>query len=256
MKMRMIPAALAALCLAALLPPGVFGQGKTRAKIVVLSTNAVKSALEKMLPQAEKAVGRPLAVEFSATAALKQRIAGGEMFDIAILTRDALDDLVKQKKLAAGGPDVARGGIGVGIHAGAAKPDIRTGAALKQVLLNAKSITYTENGASRKYIDAMFAKMGIADALKAKTMLEPPGRAPEMVGEGKAEMVLTLMSEILPVKGVQLAGPLPAEYQNYVVLAAAGSATTRETEAVKAFIAFLKSPAAGQVYRDQGLEPR
>ena len=98
MKLRMIPAVMAALCLAAL---GVSGQ----AKIKVLSTNAVKSALEKMLPQAEKAVGRPLSVEFSSTASLKQRIAGGEAFDAAILTRDALDDLTKQKKLAAGGVD-------------------------------------------------------------------------------------------------------------------------------------------------------
>ena len=254
MKARMIPAVLAAL---ALVPLGVFGQGKTQAKIVVLSTNAVKSAVEKMLPQAEKAVGRPLAVEYSATAALKQRIAGGESFDVAILTRDALDDLVKQKKMTAGAsPDVARGGIGIGIRAGAAKPNIGTGEALKQTLLKAKSITYTENGASRTYIDAMLKKMGIADQLKAKTMLEAPGRSPELVGEGKAEIVITLMSEILPVKGVQLAGPLPAEFQNYVVLAVGSSAATKETAAVKALTAFLKSPAAGQVYRDQGLEPR
>jgi len=253
MKLRFIPAALAALCLAAL---GAFGQGKTQAKIVVLSTNAVKSAMEKMLPQAEKAVGRPLAVEYSATAALKQRIAGGESFDVAILTRDALDDLVKQKKMAAGGVDVARGGIGVGIRAGSPKPNIATGDALKQTLLKAKSITYTENGASRVYIDAMLKKMGIADQVKAKTMLEPPGRSPELVGEGKAEIVITLMSEILPVKGVQLAGPLPAEYQNYVVLAAGTSAGTKETAANKALIDFLKGAAAGQVYRDQGLEPR
>ena len=250
MKVRVIPAALAALCLAAL---GVGGQAPP--KIKVLSTNAVKSALEKMLPQAERAVGRPLAVEFSSTAALKQRITGGEGFDAAILTREALDDLVKQKKLAPGGPDVARGGIGIGIRAGLAKPDIRTSEALKQTLLKAKSIAYTENGASRTYIDAMLVKMGIAEALKSKTMLEPPGRAPELVGEGKAEIVITLMSEILPVRGVQLAGPLPAEYQNYVVLAASASAATKETAAIQALIAFLKSATAGQVYREEGLEP-
>lgn len=251
MKTRMIPATLAALCLAAL---GIPGQAP--GKLKVLSTNAVKSAVEKMLPQAEKAVGRPLAIEFSSTASLKQRIAGGETFDAAILTREALDDLTKQKKLAAGGPDVARGGIGIGIRAGAVKPDIRTGAALKQTLLKAKSIAYTENGASRTFIDSMLAKMGIADALKAKTMLEPPGRAPELVGEGKAEIVITLMSEILPVPGAQLAGPLPAEYQNYVVLAASASATTKETAAVQKLIAFLKSPDAAKVYQGEGLEPR
>lgn len=254
MKPRFVPAVLAVL---ALVPLGIYGQGKTQAKIVVLSTNAVKSAVEKMLPQAEKAVGRALAVEYSATAALKQRIAGGENFDVAILTRDALDDLVKQKKMTAGAsPDVARGGIGVGIRAGTAKPNIATGDALKQMLLKAKSIAYTENGASRTYIDAMLQKMGIADQVKAKTMLEPPGRAPELVGEGKAEIVMTLMSEILPVKGVQLAGPLPAEYQNYVVLAAGASAATRETAAVQALIGFLKSAAAGQVYKEMGLEAR
>ena len=87
-------------------------------------------------------------------------------------------------------------------------------------------------------------------------MLVGPGLAPELVGEGKAEIVITLMSEILPVKGVQLAGPLPAEYQNYVVLAAGSSAATRETAAVQALLAFLKSPAAGKVYKEMGLEAR
>lgn len=249
MNLRMIPSALAGLVLLTL---PAFSQ----ANLVVLSTNAVKSSLEQLLPQAEKAVGRKLAVEYSSTAALKQRIAAGATFDATILSREALDDLTKQSKLAPGGPDVARGGIGVGIRAGEPKPDIRTGEALKQFLLNAKSITYTENGASRPFIDAMLRKMGIEAALKSRTMLEPPGRAPELVGEGKAEVVLTLMSEIMPVKGVQLIGPLPAEHQNYVVLAATASSSTKETAAVRALIAFLKSPTAAQVYREQGLEAR
>jgi molybdate transport system substrate-binding protein len=239
---------LATMLLVAL---GALGQ----AKLVVLSTNAVKSSVEKMLPQAEKAVGRPLAVEFSSTTSLKQRIAEGATFDAAILTVDAMKDLVQQGKVAPG-TEVARGGIGVGIRAGAPKPDIRTGDALKQFLLKAKSITYTENGASRPFIDAMLKKMGIAETLKSRTMLEPPGRAPELVGEGKAEVVLTLMSEILPVKGVQLAGPLPTEYQNYVVLSAGASPSTKDSAAVRALIAFLRSPAAQQIYREQGLEPR
>jgi molybdate transport system substrate-binding protein len=241
------------ILLAALWMPLV-SSGQT--KIVVLSTNAVKSSLEKLLPQAEKAVGRPLAVQFSSTAALKERIAGGEVFDAAILSREALQDLTGQKKLAAGGEEVARGGVGVGIRAGLPKPDIRTAEALKQMLLKAKSITYTVNGASRPFIDAMLQKLGIADAVKARTMLEPPGRAPELVGEGKAEVVLTLMSEILPVKGVQLVSPLPAEFQNYVVLGAAASPTTKEAAAVRALVAFLKSPAAAMVYGEMGLEPR
>lgn len=231
--------------------PLVFGQPK----LTVLSTNAVKSSVEALLPQAEKAVGRKLAVEFSSTAALKEKIAAGAAFDVAILTGDALRELAAQKKIAPG-VDVARGGIGVGVRAGIAKPDIRSGDALKRLLLDAKSITYTVNGASRPFIDAMLQKMGIAAAVKAKTMLEPPGRAPELVGEGKAEVVLTLMSEILPVKGVQLAGPLPQEFQNYVVLAAGASPSTKEGGAVKALVDFLRSPAAQQVYRDKGLEPR
>ncbi len=249
MNPRMIPSALAALMLLAF-------PSFSQSSIVVLSTNAVKSSLERMLPQAEKAVGRKLAVEYSSTGTLKQRIAAGATFDATIVTRDALDELTKQNKLAPGGLDVARGGIGVGIRAGAPKPDIRTGEALKQFLLKAKSVTYTDNGASRPFIDAMLKKMGIETALKSRTLLEPPGRAPELVGEGKAEVVLTLMSEIMPVKGIQLVGPLPPEHQNFVVLAATASATTKETSAVRALITFLKSPAAAQVYRDQGLESR
>lgn len=249
MNPRIIPSALAALLLLAF-------PSFSQSSIVVLSTNAVKSSLEKLLPQAEKAVGRKLAAEYSSTASLKQRIAAGATFDATILTRDTLDELTKQNKLAPDGLDVARGGIGVGIRAGVPKPDIRTGEALKQFLLKAKSVTYTDNGASRPFIDAMLRKMGIEAALKSRTMLEPPGRSPELVGQGKAEVVLTLMSEIIPVKGVQLVGPLPPEHQNFVVLAATASASTKESTAVRALIAFLKGPAAAQVYLDQGLEPR
>ena len=149
---------------------------------------------------------------------VKKQIENGEAFDVAILTSDVIDDLAKAAKIAAGTrTEIARCGIGIGVRAGAAKPDIKTTDALKKTLLAAKSITYAQDGASRNYILQMEDKLGIADAMKAKTILEQGSvRSNARVADRCAQMIMTLVSEILPAPGVQLVGPLPAELQHYV----------------------------------------
>ena len=181
------------------------------APIHVLASNGVKAVIDDLKPQAERAIGRPLMIEYGTSSAVKTRIEGGEAFDVAILTSDVIDELAKAGKIAAGTrTEIARCGIGIGVRAGAAKPDIKTSAALKKTLLAAKSITYAQDGASRTYILQMEDKLGIADSMKAKTILEKGSVGSNArVADGSAEMVLTLVSEILPAKGVQLVGPLP-----------------------------------------------
>ena len=149
---------------------------------------------------------------------------------------------------------IAKGGIGVGVRKGAAKPDLKAADGLKKFLLAAKSIIFTENGASRPTIDKMFEKMGIAASLKPKIQLVAPGIASERVAEGKAEVVLTLMSEILPIAGVELAGPLPAEYQGYVSFSGALSAKPTQAKAGQAFLDHLATPAVTAIIKAKGLE--
>jgi len=221
-------------------------------------SNGVRAVIEGLQPDAEKAAGRSFTMVFDTTSALKHKIEAGEPFDAAIFTSDAIADLVKEGKLTAESrTEIARCGIGMGVRAGAPKPDIHTPDALKMALRKAKSITYARDGASRKFIEKMFDDFGIAAEVKPKTLL-PPGsvEANELVKTGKAEMVLTLVSEIIPARGVALVGPLPKDVQNYVNFAAGASANAGNGEAATKLIQFLKSPAAAPVYRAKGLEAR
>ena len=224
----------------------------------VFVSNGVKTVIDEIRPQWEKAAGHPLSFEFGTTAALKQRIESGEPFDVTVLTSDAIADLIKDGKVAASSrQELARCGIGIGQRAGAPKPDIRTVDALKRTLHNAKSITFAEAGASRTYLDKMFAQFGMADEMKAKTILTPSSvGSNQLVSQGKAEYILTLVSEILPAPGVELVGPLPADVQSYVNFAAGMSAMQANIEGRNALLKFLKNPSVAPVFKAKGLETR
>jgi molybdate transport system substrate-binding protein len=232
--------------------------GSQQPPLRVLVSNGVKPVIEVVQKQAERTAGRPLAMEFNTTTANRQKILAGEPFDVAIFTSEAVEDLVKQGKLAANArAELARTGIGVGVRMGAAKPDLRSADALKRAFVAAKSITYAQDGASRPYLEKLFEKFGIASQMQAKTTLvQGSGAATQLVAQGKVDLVLTLVSEILPVQGIELAGPFPADSQNYVSFAAAASANTRNMDAAKALVQYLSSAAVAPVYKAKGLDPR
>ena len=228
------------------------------APLRIFISNGVKTVIDEIRPDWERVAGHPLTFEFGTAAALKQRIEKGESFDVTVLTSEAIADLIKDGKVAGGSrEDVARCGIGMGIQAGAAKPDIRTPDALKQTLLEAKSITFAEAGASRNYLDKMFGQFGISGQMKAKTVLTPSSvDSNKLVSTGKAQYILTLVSEILPAKGVELVGPLPTSVQSYVNFAAGASAKSTNTNAGQALLRFLTSAKANPVFKAKGLEAR
>jgi molybdate transport system substrate-binding protein len=239
---------------------GYFSQTRGIAQgggVRVMASNGMKAALEELQPQCERATGHPLALQFSSTAALKKRIEAGEGFDVTVIAAEAITDLIKQGKLASESRrDVARSELGIGIRAGAAKTDIRTPEALKRTLLEAKSITYPQDGATRSDIEKMFESLGIAADVKPKIILAPSsGAATESVAKGKASMVLTLFSEIVPVAGVEILGPLPGRYGDAVHFQAAVSVAAKNTDAAKMLIACLTGPQAKPVYKSKGLEP-
>ncbi len=252
--MRMKPA----LITGTLLGLAVFTAGAANAaEIRVLSSNALKTVVEELGPQFEKATENKLNVTFGAAANLKTSIEKGEAFDLAILTSSALDDLVKQGKLvAATRADIARSSVGLAVKKGAAKPDISTTEAFKRALLDAKSIAYVEQGASGIYLKGLFERLGIAEQLKPKIKLLPASNpAANAVANGEAEIGMTQISEILPYAGAELVGPLPADIQLYTVFPAAVGASAKEPEAAKALIKFLTAPAAVPVLKAKGLSP-
>jgi len=228
------------------------------AAIHILVSNGVKTVIDEIRPEWERAAGHPLALDYGTTAALKGRVERGEPFDLAVLTSDAISDLIKEGKVVAfSRSELARCGIGLGKRANAPKPDIFTVDALKQTLHNAESITFAEAGASRTYLDKIFAEFGMTDEMKAKAILTPSSvDSNKLVSESKAQYILTLVSEILPAPGVELVGPLPAEVQSYVSFAAGASTKAAHAGAEKALLRFLNSAAVAPVFKAKGLETR
>jgi molybdate transport system substrate-binding protein len=226
--------------------------------IHVIASNGMRAVIDQLGPAAEKTIGHPLMFEFGSTTMLKPKLESGEGYDAAVVTSETIDALIKAGKIAAASKvDLARCGIGIGIRAGAAKPDIRSGDALKKALLKVKGVSYAQDGASRTSVEKMFASMGIADQMKAKTVPEQGSvRAAGKVVGGDADFVLTLVSEILPIKGIELLGPLPEEYQGYVSFSGGIAAKAANPESAKAFLKFLSAPANAAVYKAKGMEPR
>jgi len=224
----------------------------------VIASNGVKGVLDEVRPECEKAIGHPLSIEFGTTVALKKEIEAGVPFDVEILTSEATDALRKEGEIAVGTRhDVTRVGIGVGIRAGTAKPEIGTADALKRTLLSAKSITYAKEGASRPTIDKMLERMGIVDAVKSKSLLlDGADQTSAAVAAGKTEILLTLISEIRSAPGVDFAGPLPAEFQTYVNFTSGISLHAKNPEAGEALITFLTGPKMASAFKAKGMEPR
>jgi molybdate transport system substrate-binding protein len=225
------------------------------AELKVLSTNAFKGALEELGPQFEKATENKVTLSFAPTTVIKTQIEQRAVFDVAVLTSAVTDGLAAAGKIV---PDsrriVARAGMGVAILNGAPKPDLSTVEAFKNALMNAKSIGFNGQGASRADFEALFKKLGIADALAPKIKLLQTG-APEGVVKGEVEIGLGPISEVIPTPGVQVAGPLPADIQTYLVLSAGISADSKAAAAAAAFINFLGGPSTVPVLKAKGMEP-
>jgi molybdate transport system substrate-binding protein len=253
MKIRFGAATFAAITL--VFVTSLTYDASAQAPVRVLSSNGVRGVMEELLKQGEKTLGHP-AIEFNTSSVVRQRIQAGESFDVAILTSEVIDDLIKAGKLTAGSrTDIARSGIGVGIRRGAAKPDIKTPEAMKATLLRAKSITYAQDGASRPHIEKMMDGLGIAQDMKPKSVLvQGVDNAVKAVMEGKAEIIITLISEIVPAAGLELVGPLPRQFQNYVSFAAAVSPNSKNQNAGEALIKFVTGPAVAPTYKAKGME--
>jgi molybdate transport system substrate-binding protein len=225
-------------------------------EVRVLASNGIKAVLEDLLPQSEHAIGHTISVQYRPTAALKQEIDAGEPFDVVIVTVESIAQLSKEGKTVGGeGTPISRAGVGIGIRKGAPRPDISTPEALKRAMLGAKAIAYGPSGASLPYITKMLETLGIADTMKAKTLLfDTSDGTNGAVAEGKAEFGMTLVSEILPAKGVELLGPFPDEFQGYVRFSAAVSANAKNPEAAGALIKFLAGPDALASIKARGMQ--
>jgi molybdate transport system substrate-binding protein len=247
------------LSLAIMLMAAGAPRGADAAEVKVLTAGAFKQVLLALLPAFEQQTGHKVIVANDTVGALSKRIEGGESFDLAVLTPAAVDDLTHKGKFAAGSrKNLARVGVGVVVKEGAAKPDIGSVDAFKKALLAAKSVAYIDpaaGGSSGIYVSGLLDKLGIAAEVKPKAKLIPGGAVAEHIARGEAELGIHQISEILPVKGITLVGPLPGEIQNYTVYAAGIGANAKESAAAKALLEALSGPASAEVLKSRGMEP-
>jgi len=228
-------------------------------ELKVLTAGAFKEILLALVPGFETATGHKVVLDNATVGVLMRRIESGEAFDLAVLGPGAIDELIAKGKIAAGTrATLARVGIGVVVKAGAPKPDIATVDDFKRALLAAKSVAYIDpaaGGSSGIYVAKLLQQLGIAEVVNAKAKLIQGGAVAEHIADGEAELGLHQISEILPIKGVTLVGPLPAAIQNYTVYAAGIAAAAHEPAAARALIDRLAGPDAAAVLQAKGMEP-
>jgi molybdate transport system substrate-binding protein len=225
------------------------------AEIKVMASAAFKEAYVELVPEFERTTRHKVVTIWTPTVEMMKRLKGGETVDLVIIAADSLDELIKLGRIVPESRvDIAKSGIGIAVRAGAPRPDIRTTEALKRALLAARSIAYS-TGPSGVYIISLFQRMGIADELKPKIKQVQGVPIGELVARGEAEIGFQQVSEILPVAGIELLGPLPADIQRITVFSTGLHVGAKHPEAARELVRFFTAPAAVPVIRKKGMEP-
>jgi molybdate transport system substrate-binding protein len=211
--------------------------------------------LNELAPPFERATGHKLTIHFDSTPNLI-KLATSDPFDLGVVPVDVFKNAEAKARFASGPTiDIARVGYGVAVRAGAPRPDVSTPDALKKTLLDAQSVAFLPASAAGAYVSNVFERLGIGEAMKAKTKPQTAtGDIAKAIAKGDAELGVFLIN-VLMAPGVEIAGPFPAELQNDLVFTSAIAADTKEAEAAKAFITYLKTPAAVAVIKAKGMEP-
>lgn len=230
------------------------------AEIRVFSANGMREVMHDLGPRFERATGHTLNVTFATVGVIVKRIQDGETADLIIAPRQGIERLVKDGKANGDAVTVlASSGIGLVVRKDAQKPDISTPEALKRALLAAKSVTYLDpaaGGTTGAHFAKVLDRLGIADEIKGKTLFHPNAKAAgTMVASGEAEIGVNLIQELMPLPGIEIVGPLPGDLQLTLVFAATTMRDTKEFDASKSLISFLRTPDAASVIKAKGMEP-
>jgi len=239
------------LGLAMVLSPIVSTQA---AELKVMAGGSMTVSLNELGPQFERATGHKVAIHFAATPDLIKEATSGTPFDLGVVPVDVMKDAAARSHFASGPTiDIARVGYGVAFRAGAPKPDVSTPDALKQALIKAQSITFIPGSAAGAYVLQVFERLGIGDAMKAKTKPQTvTGAIAQAVAKGDAELGVFL-TNVLIAPGVELAGPFPGDLQQDLVFVGAVAADSKDAAAAKAFLDYLKTPEAVSVFKAKGV---
>jgi molybdate transport system substrate-binding protein len=233
--------------------------GASPAPIKVICTQALTAAMADIGPQFEKASGHKLVIDLGTTGALAGKVRKGEPVDVVLLAASVMSELARDGKLAGSPVEVARSPVGVAVKSGAPKPDLSSADAFRRALLDAPSVAYSDpadGGASGVAFAHLLDRLGMTDALRPKARLvKNGGRVGDVLTKGDAALGVQMVSELLPVEGIDIVGPLPKEIEIVTPFSAGIAANATQSEGGKAFIAFLATPAAVAALRRTGIEP-
>jgi molybdate transport system substrate-binding protein len=231
------------------------------ADIQVVTSGGFSAAYDQLVPLYEQATGHKIITARGASLgnaqdSIPSRLARGEQFDIVILADSGLERLIAQGKVQEGSRvDLARSMIGMSVRKGTPKPDISSVEALKQTLLDAKSIAYSASASGTYLSTDLFPRLGIAEQIKGKASRILSERVGAVVLRGDAEIGFQQVSELLPFKDLDFVGPLPEEVQQRVFFSAGIATAASQPDVARHFIRFLASPAAASIVRSTGMEP-
>lgn len=229
-------------------------------ELVVWSAGAVKPALEELLPEFQKRSGVVVEVQYAPVGVWMRRLAeGGKLPDVLVLSNDVLNDVQAKGWVVSGSASpLGSVGVGVAVKQGTPIPDVSTPEALRQVMLHAKSITYMDpqKGTSGKHFAGVLEQLGIAEQVKPKTTLGDVGYVLEPVARGEIEVGIQQITEILPVKGAVLVGPLPASLQKITTYSIMQGSQAKDSLSVRELRDFLQGPDAALIFKSKGFMAR
>jgi molybdate transport system substrate-binding protein len=226
--------------------------------IKVLTTGAFKPAAQDIIADFERQSGHKVTLINDTAGALRQRVMGGEKFDVLVLTQDGLEALVGSKKIDDMSiTPLAKVGIGVAVPLSASQPNISSVEGFRRTLLAARAVAYMDPAAGASsgiYLAKLFQSMGIASEIAKKAVLVRGGLSAERVARGDADIALQQASELKLVPSVRFAGMIPESVQNYTTYSGALSADTAVLQAATALLAAFSDPSADPILKRRGLE--
>jgi molybdate transport system substrate-binding protein len=221
----------------------------------VLSTLALKGAVSSLAGQYVTAGGARIDADFAPTLALLDRLRAGEAADVVILTREGLDEVVREERVVAGScVDLARSYVGLAVRAGETHPDISTEPALRAALLGARAVAYSRLGASGILFAKLIERMGIASEVNARAVIIPQGFTAERLGAGEADLAVQQISELKQVGGIEVIGPIPHELQTPAVFSAGRMTASPRPAQSDRLLRYLASPEVAPALRESGLD--
>ena len=228
------------------------------AEIRVFSAGAMEEPLHHIAADFAKATGHTIVFTIDTVGVLQRKLKSGEKADAAVLSVAVVEALEKDGVLPAGGRvELARVLMGVGVREGTSLPDISTPEAFRRTLLAARSVAVTDPAFASTaglHFVRLLQGFGITEEIGKKSVLRPGGKfVADAIAKGEAEIGITFVSEMLPVKGIRVVGPLPDAIQSKTTYAAAFP--NGAPDAARAFIAFAAAPESARHFETAGLEP-